>query len=89
MQAPLGNLRGLFSAHGIFGPWQCEKCGQISQYADIRNAINRIFCKNPVCGFCRIIDKRNHRIIEDDGTEWEFDSNSNKRQVRPRLDLVE
>lgn len=88
MKALTGNLRGLISKHGFLGPWQCEKCGQLSQYADIRNAINRIFCRNPICGFCRVVDKRHHRIIEDDGSEWELDSEGNKRRVRARIDLV-
>lgn len=63
----------------LAGPWKCEKCEELSQYAVIRASINRVFCKN--CDFERIIDKRHMRVIEADGTHWEYDNRGNKRQV--------
>ena len=69
---------------GFKGPWPCESCGQISQYADVRHGLNRIFCRNERCRFERIIDKRNHRTIENDGTCWEYNSDGTKRQVTCR-----
>lgn len=81
MRVPTGNLRALISK-GIAGPWPCEKCGQLSQFADIGPRMNRIFCKNERCRFTRLIDKQASRIIEDDGTVWEFDNLGNKRRIR-------
>lgn len=72
------------SKRGLKGPWPCEACGELSQYADVSKGINRIFCRNPHCDFKRLVDKRHSRVIENDGTVWEFDGNGNKRQVRLR-----
>lgn len=72
------------SKRGLKGPWPCEVCHELSQYADVSKGINRIFCRNPVCGFTRIVDKRRARVIENDGTCWEFSSDGTKRQVRMR-----
>ena len=78
-----GTYNGLHRQSGIEGPWPCSECGELTQYADITRRVNRIFCKNQKCDFTRIIDKANHRIIENDGTHWVFDSDGNKRQVTP------
>jgi len=75
-----GTANGLFRGRGIEGPWPCSECGELTQYADITSRINRIFCRN--CDYTRLIDKRNHRIIENDGTHWTFDDDGNKTQVR-------
>ena len=69
---------------GLKGPWPCENCGQLSQYADVTQGINRIFCRNERCSFERIVDKRHSRIVENDGTCWEFYGDGSKRQVRMR-----
>lgn len=83
MKVPIGNLQGLTSkTTGIVGPWPCEECGQMSQFADITKMVNRVFCKNEKCGFTRIIDKHHHRIIEWDGSCWEFDNTGKKWRVR-------
>lgn len=79
----LGTPNGLFKARGFEGPWPCSECGQLTQYAHITRRINRIFCKNPSCNYKRIIDKKGHRIIENDGTHWLFDNDGNKVQVTP------
>ena len=84
MRVPTGNLRGL-TCKGIVGPWPCEQCGELSQYADIQKRINRIFCQNEDCDFERIIDKHLNRIKENDGTIWEFDGDGNKHRVRDRV----
>ena len=81
MREPIGNLLGLTSSSGIVGPWPCEQCGNLSQFADINKGINRVFCRNENCRYERIIDKRHHRIIENDGTAWEFDSDGTKRRI--------
>jgi hypothetical protein len=80
VRPPEGSLMGLRSK-GIVGPWPCEACGQLSQFADIGPRINRIFCRNERCGFQRIIDKAAYRIVENDGTCWEFDNKGRKWQV--------
>ena len=69
---------------GLKGPWPCESCGELSQYADVSKQVNIIFCRNPVCGFRRIVDKRHQRTVENDGSQWEYDGHGNKRQVRNR-----
>lgn len=66
----------------VVGPWRCERCNEMSQYAVTTPNRNRILCKNPSCGFERLVDKRRSRIIEPDGTHWMFDGNGNKWQVR-------
>lgn len=76
-----GNHPGRIS-NGIVGPWPCEKCGQLSQFADMAQHINRIFCRNERCGFMRVVDKRRSLILEDDGSTWQFDGQGNKRRVR-------
>ena len=81
MQGITGNLQGL-TCDGIVGPWPCEECGQLSQYADVAKDINRIFCRNERCGFVRLIDKRHSRIIEWDGSVWQFDDTGAKWRVR-------
>lgn len=65
------------------GPWPCERCGELSQFADVRLKYNRIYCKNEACRFERIIDKKEMRIVEDDGTQWRYDREGNKWQVTP------
>jgi hypothetical protein len=69
---------------GLKGPWPCEDCGQLSQYTDVSKRINRVFCRNERCRFERIIDKQHGRVIENDGTCWEYDNRGNKRQVTCR-----
>jgi hypothetical protein len=64
----------------IVGPWPCENCKALAQFADRSRFINRIFCKH--CGYQRVIDKRRCRIIENDGTVWAFDADGNKWRVR-------
>jgi hypothetical protein len=76
-----GNIKHLVT-EGICGPWPCEACGQLSQYADVKRGINHIFCKNERCRYERIIDKRNSRIVENDGTVWQYDSTGNKCRIR-------
>lgn len=68
----------------IIGPWKCEQCGNLSQYAVATDSRNTIFCRNESCGFKRIVDKREFRIVENDGTVWVYDGHGNKRQVRMR-----
>lgn len=66
------------------GPWECEKCKQLSQFCDVGIKLNRVYCMNPNCNFIRIIDKAASRIVEDDGTVWEYDSQGNKTRVRAK-----
>ena len=74
MREATGSLQGLTSSiRGIVGPWVCEKCGHLTQYADVQPDINRVFCRFLNCDFWRVIDKRHHLVVEDDGTTWEFD----------------
>jgi hypothetical protein len=81
MKVPTGNLQGLTSnITGINGPWLCEKCGHLTQYADVRREVNIIFCSYHRCDFRRTIDKRHHRIIEDDGSVWHFDPTSGAKE---------
>lgn len=86
MGVPIGNVLGIRST-GIIGPWPCEACGELSQYADVTRKINRVFCKNESCGFTRIIDKGRSVIQESDGTVWRFDTDGNKVQVRRQVDV--
>ena len=79
-----GNPNGLYKTHGVVGPWPCSKCGQPTQYTDIGNDTNYVFCRNPSCDFERIIDKREQIIKEDDGTFWRFDGEGNKVRIRAR-----
>lgn len=77
----------LLNANGreiYVGPWPCEKCKELSQYAVVTSKKNRVFCRNESCGFNRLIDKRNHIIVEADGTTWAFDGAGNKWRVRGR-----
>lgn len=76
-----GNVNGLNVARGIIGPWECSECGEISQYADIKSERNHIFCRNQVCRYERIIDKRRNIIRENDGTYWKFDTDGNKSRI--------
>jgi hypothetical protein len=87
MKGPIGSLLGLTSS-GIVGPWPCEACRQLSQFADITSGLNRVFCRNPSCSFERIIDKRRSLIIENDGSVWQFDRDGNKWQVRASLGII-
>ena len=82
MRVPTGNLHALTSSRGIAGPWPCESCGQLSQYAEVKPQINHVFCRNENCRYERIIDKKHSRIIENDGTVWEFYEDGSKRQIR-------
>jgi hypothetical protein len=66
----------------IAGPWPCEVCHNLSQYAEIRHDANHIYCK--WCGYERIIDKRESIIVENDGTFWRFDGEGHKEQIRGR-----
>lgn len=86
MRVPTGNLHGLTSnIRGIVGPWTCEKCGHLTQYADVGRDINIVFCRFHRCDYRRTIDKRHNIIIEDDGTMWEFDPDtSEKERITPR-----
>lgn len=79
-----GNLQGILTKHRdkIIGPWQCDSCGNLSQYAEVTRYLNRIFCRNEACRYTRLIDKRHSRIIENDGTAWAFDQAGNKWRVR-------
>lgn len=64
------------------GPWPCERCGNLSQFCDVGIKLNRIYCRNDNCKFLRIIDKVASRIVEDDGTVWEYYSDGTKVRVR-------
>lgn len=77
MRAPTGNLLGL-TCKGVVGPWPCDACGKMSQFAEVSKDRNIVFCRNESCGFRRIIDKRRSRIVENDGTIWGFDNQGNK-----------
>lgn len=78
-----GDLNGLNKGtKGVIGPWPCSDCGHLSQFADVGEFTNYIFCRNPNCSFERIIDKRNHVIKEPDGTFWRFDDAGNKTRIR-------
>lgn len=50
------------------GPWPCERCGELAQYAKCNHDVNKVFCSN--CNFERIIDKQHHLVIENDGRRW-------------------
>jgi hypothetical protein len=76
---PNGLKKGL---KGIIGPWPCSECHNVSQFADVGETTNYIFCRNEGCDFERIIDKANHVIKEPDGTFWKFDDDGNKMQIR-------
>ena len=74
-----GRRLELVSVH-IDGPWPCEKCGQLSQFAECKSHINRIFCKNERCRFTRIVDKRRCTIVENDGSMWQYDPYSGAKK---------
>jgi len=76
-----GDIRGL-RKRGIIGPWPCDSCKQLTQYADVGSETNYIFCRNPGCEFERIVDKRRSIIKESDGTFWRFDTDGNKTRIR-------
>lgn len=76
---PNGLRKGL---KGVIGPWPCSECGRLSQYADVGEHTNYIFCRNTDCEFERIIDKEHHVIKESDGTFWRFDDEGNKTRIR-------
>lgn len=78
----MNDIAGLKTRRGIVGPWLCESCGKESQFCDISGSKNRVFCRNPSCDFTRIIDKKNHRIVENDGSVWSFDNEGNKTRIR-------
>lgn len=84
MTSNLGDVSGLVSrlVDKEVGPWPCEACGERSQYAEITHHINRVYCRNPSCEYRRLIDKRRHLIIENDGSTWAFDGEGNKWRVR-------
>lgn len=68
---------------GLDGPWPCEKCGQLTQFAEQSRTVNKIYCLNPYCQSIRIIDKQKRRILEPDGTMWEYNPQTGqKKQVR-------
>jgi hypothetical protein len=77
-----GDISGLKKTHGIIGPWPCNECTEISQYAEIGRETNYIFCRNPNCTFERIVDKKRSIIKESDGTYWKFDEEGNKTRIR-------
>jgi hypothetical protein len=80
-----GDANGLRKGlKGIIGPWPCDECKELSQFADVGLDINRIFCKNPSCGFRRLVDKKNNIIRENDGTFWSFDTDGVKTRVMAR-----
>lgn len=62
------------------GPWECEQCHNLTQFAEIQHGANHIYCK--YCGFERIIDKKRRIIVEDDKTFWTWDSEGKKEQIR-------
>lgn len=66
------------------GPWLCEKCQELSQFCDVGIKLNRVYCLNPNCSFLRIIDKASSRIMEDDGTVWEFNPAGERWRVRAK-----
>lgn len=74
-----GRAIGLISANRIDGPWPCEQCGQLSQFAECTTDINRIFCKNEYCRFKRLVDKRKCTIVEGDGSMWRFNPATGKK----------
>lgn len=81
MQIP-HNLLRVNGSERFVGPWPCEQCGKLSQFAIITASRNRVFCRNESCGFERLIDKRYSRIVEADGSVWAFDAAGNKWRVR-------
>ena len=66
------------------GPWQCEACGELSQFCDVGLKLNRIYCMNEKCSFLRVIDKVRSIIMENDGTVWQFNSAGEKWRVRAK-----
>lgn len=66
----------------IIGPWKCEECGKLSQFAEKRRGMNYIFCRNENCRYRRIVDMRFGRIVEADGTQWLYYDDGTKRRVR-------
>lgn len=67
----------------LTGPWPCDQCGMMTQFAEIKHGRNKIFCKNELCRYTRTVDTFNRRIVENDGTQWQYDGGK-KWQVRPR-----
>lgn len=67
-----GRIIDQFSVHHD-GPWPCEQCKQLSQFAEVRPERTKVYCRNERCRFTRIIDKRNCTIVENDGSIWQYD----------------
>lgn len=81
MRANIDDIRANGSEK-LVGPWPCERCGKISQFAVVQAAVNKVFCRNESCRFTRVIDKQRSRIVEADGSVWAFDNAGNKWRVR-------
>lgn len=80
--ASMGPYGFLHAADVVDGPFPCDNCKELSCFAHITTAKNRIFCKNPHCNFTRTIDKRNKIIIENDGSYWQYDDDGTKVRIR-------
>ena len=80
MKAPIGNLRGLISS-GEVGPWPCEACGNVTQFAVVSRTRTVVQCLYENCNYRRMIDKVHNIIRENDGTWWRFDNDGNKTRI--------
>jgi hypothetical protein len=69
---------GLIYAKPV-GPWPCEQCKKITQYAKVSGDKNVIYCTNEYCRFERIVDMKNHRIVEPDGSQWIYNPVDGKK----------
>lgn len=72
------NKFGLVYTNAV-GPWPCEQCKQITQYAEIKGDKNHIFCKNEYCKFERMVDVKKQRIVEADGTMWAYNTRTGEK----------
>jgi hypothetical protein len=67
------------------GPWTCERCKKVTQFAKMTAEKNVIYCTNPYCRLERIVDKRHQIIVEPDGTYWIYNPvTGQKIQTRPK-----
>lgn len=66
------------------GPFPCDQCKELSCFCHITTDTNKVFCKNPHCGYQRTIDKRNRIIIENDGSHWQYYDDGSKVRIRGR-----
>lgn len=67
------------------GPWPCEQCKEITQFAEVKGDKNHIYCVNEYCRHERIVDKKNRVIVEPNGTHWLYNPNTGQKvQITPR-----